>query len=390
MSSWLFIFGRTHDLSLSELEAFADKPVTRLTPDVARGEGFLPEDNPAEFLRALGGTVKIAREKGRIQKLAARELLPYLEGLGEQLTFGISVYGSTATPDTETLRQMKEALLEGGIRARYVLPHDGNVLTSVVITKQHIRELVIVAGGDGFIVGETTAVQDFQEWNERDYGRPYADPKAGMLPPKVARMAVNLAKQSKVESHLPANATHQALQAGKSKVLLDPFCGMGTILGEAFLAGWQVIGSDQSEEVIGKAKKNIEWLVGLTRPRPVIKFFVSDATHVAQHIANESVDAIVTEPFMGPASGGNGNVKNIMKGLEKLYIGCLRDWHHILKPGGKVVIALPEYAVGGRIYFVKNVIDRCEIIGYTVTLGPLSYSRPQAIVKRKFFVLTKK
>ena len=370
MSSWLFIFGRTHELSLSELEAFAEKPVTRLTPDVARVEGFLPEDNPAEFIRALGGTVKIAREKGRIQNLTAMELLPYLEGGGAQLTFGISVYGSTISPDSEMLRQMKEMFLENGIHARYILPHEGNVLASVVVTKQHVCELVIVAGGDGFIVGETAAVQDFKEWNERDYGRPYADPKAGMLPPKVARMAVNL--------------------AGDRGTLLDPFCGMGTILGEALLAGWQVIGSDQSEEVIVKAKKNIEWLLKVTRPGPVIKFFVSDATHVAQHIAKESVDAIVTEPYMGPTTIGNSNVKNIVKGLEKLYIGCLRDWHHILKPGGKVVIALPEYAVAGRVYFVKNVIDRCEIIGYTVTLGPLTYSRPQAIVRRKFFVLTKK
>ena len=249
MSSWLFIFGRTHELSFSELEAFADKPVTRLTQDAARVEGFLPEDNPAEFIRALGGTVKIACEKGRIKNLTAMELLPYLEG-GEQLTFGISVYGSTIAPDTETLRQMKEALLDNGIHARYILPHEGNVLASVVITKQHVRELVIVAGDDGFIVGETAAVQDFEIWNERDYGRPYADPKAGMRPPKVARMAVNL--------------------AGDRGTLLDPFCGMGTILGEALLAGWQVIGGDQSKDVIAKAKKNIEWLVDLTRASPVL------------------------------------------------------------------------------------------------------------------------
>ena len=167
MSSWLFIFGRTHELSFSELEAFFDKPVMRLAPDVARVENFQAEDNPAMFIRLLGGTVKIAREKGRIQKITARELLPYLEGVGEPLTFGISVYGSTASPDTEMLRQMKETLLVGGIRARYIVAHDGNILTSVVIAKQHIHELIIVADGDGFIVGETAAVQDFEEWNKR-------------------------------------------------------------------------------------------------------------------------------------------------------------------------------------------------------------------------------
>ena len=82
-------------------------------------------------------------------------------------------------------------------------------------------------------------------------------------------------------------------------------------------------------------------------------------------------------------------VKNIIKGLEKLYIGCLRDWFKILIPGGKVVIALPEYAFGGRVYFVKKVIDMCENLGYTTLDGPIAYSRPQAIVRRMFYKFQK-
>src|SRR3989344_5585326 len=95
------------------------------------------------------------------------------------------------------------------------------------------------------------------------------------------------------------------------KTLLDPFCGMGTILAEALLLGWQVIGSDQSEEVVVKAQANLRWLGLKTH-----KLFTSDATHISEKV--ESVDAIVTEPFMGKPNVSRENVKDIMTGLSKL------------------------------------------------------------------------
>ena len=115
---------------------------------------------------------------------------------------------------------------------------------------------------------------------------------------------------------------------------------------------------------------------------------------MSEHLKPESVDAIVTEPFLGSTEIGDKRhlqekVKNMIKGLEKLYIGCLRDWQKILKPGGKVIIALPEYRIEDKMFFVKKVIDRCENLGYTTLHGPIEYSRPQAIVRREFFVLQK-
>ncbi|MBI3559653.1 hypothetical protein HY087_00800 [Candidatus Gottesmanbacteria bacterium] len=386
MSAWLIIFGRTHELSYHELVVHIALPVTRITPDVSRIDDFQDEVVPEQLIERLGGTVKIACVKGSIPSLDALMLASFLKDDTELHTFGISVYGLASAMDSEMPRRVKEILAEQGVHARYVLPHEGSTLSSVVVTKQHVRELIVVAAEDGFVVGVTVAVQGFEAWNQRDYGRPFADPKAGMLPPKVARMVVNIAEQSKVQSP-------------KSKVLLDPFCGMGTILGEALLTGWNVIGSDQSVESVGKARKNLEWLAKLTGRDPVMNLFVSDATHVSEHIPQASVDAIVTEPFMGNTAISEkqearsislDTIRNVTKGLEKLYIGCLRDWRGVLKPAGKIVIALPQYAIHAKTFFVKNVIDRCENLGYTVTLGPLTYSRPQAIVRRQFYIFQKK
>lgn len=398
MSTLLFIFGRTHELSFHELQALTSYPLTRITPDVVRVEDPENEIDPEEYMKRFGGTVKIAREKGTIGSLDPVSIAQHLVDVGGgPVTFGLSFYGADmGDVDPQLLKGMKEHLASKGMSSRYVAPHEGHTLSSVVIAKQHIHELVIISVGGGYLVGETLAVQDFESWNERDYGRPYADPKAGMLPPKVARMAVNLAM-----------AKGKRQKEKGVGILLDPFCGMGTVVGEAILAGWTAIGSDQSEEAVDKAKKNLDWLVGLTGSRPVmkqgetpsnLKLFVSDATHISDVLPNSSVDAIVTEPFMGSTDINNkiqqssfiiDDIKNTLKGLEKLYIGCLRDWYTVLKPEGKIVIALPQYTISGRTYFVKNVIDRCETLGYTVSAGPLPYSRPQAVVRRQFYVLQK-
>ncbi len=365
MNAFLFVLGRTSDLSYLELTSLFARCM-RLTHDTASVELSVDDAaDPQALLSKLGGTIKIARMLGTVPSLEAHQLARYLLDIPGIRSFGISMYGDVKSLDPEVLADIKTLLGESGIHTRYVEAHEGNALSSVVVDKQNVTELIVVSTGGRYTVGLTIAVQDVDTWSKRDFGRPFADPKSGMLPPKVARMAVNI--------------------VGKNGTLLDPFCGMGTILGEALLAGWHGFGSDQSYDVIEKAKKNIAWLgtPGKTQ------FFVSDATHVSEHLPKEAVDAIVTEPFLGNTQRGDRPVKNIIKGLEKLYIGCLKDWHHVLKPKGKVVIALPQYAIRGKTYFVKNVIDRCENLGYTVVHGPIEYSRPQAIVRRQFFVLTK-
>lgn len=381
MRSWLFIFGRTSELSFHEIASVTSLPITRISPDVVRVQDREEQLVPEQLITRLGGTVKIAREKGNIAAITPEALSGFFEDECKALTFGVSVYGGARPVDSAVLHGMKKSMESRGVRARYVAAREGKALSSVVIAKQHVRELILVATHDGFTVAETAAVQDFEAWNRRDWGRPFADPKSGMLPPKVARMAVNLA--------------HSEVLHLTSEVLLDPFCGMGTILGEAILTGWRVYGSDQSQEVVEKAKKNLEFLqvsqgtsLQSCKEVPYV-FFISDATHVSEHIPAQSIDAIVTEPYLGPATIEAGKAKDIIKGLEKLYIGCLRDWHKVLKASGKIVIALPEYAINGKMFFVKTVIDRCETFGYTVSQGPLTYSREHAIVRRKFYVLVK-
>lgn len=390
------MLGAARSLARAELHALL--PSSLFVP-LSGSCMFLEEsrDVSAETLQEVaGGVVKIAEVVGEVAIVTPGELAEILLSSSidqQKITFGVSRYDGDVV-SLPWLREIKAQLSRAGKKARFISSPDG-ILSSVVVQKEHMQELVVAKRGDHVLIGLTATVQDFEAWNKRDYGRPYADPKSGMLPPKVARMAVNIAlKNSEIFQGKPVQVF----------TILDPFCGMGTILAEALLRGCHVIGSDQSEEVIAKARKNLEWLTHDSRNRgtlipgielPSVQLLVSDATHVSHKLRPNSIDAIVTEPHMGTPALGERRVtdpekiRNVVKGLEKLYIGALRDWVDVLKPRGNVVIALPQFSLEGKTYFVKKVVDSCEKLGYTMGAGPIEYSRPQAVVRRQFFVFTK-
>ncbi|KKR79060.1 MAG: hypothetical protein UU25_C0023G0008 [Microgenomates group bacterium GW2011_GWB1_40_9] len=161
---------------------------------------------------------------------------------------------------------------------------------------------------------------------------------------------------------------------------------------EAALRGVNAIGSDIDSTSVEKAKKNMSWILSRYKLASSIRIFQADATHIDEYIDSNSIDTIVTEPLLGPTKLGAEHIhdvreiQNIMKGLEKLYIGCFRSWTNILKYNGVVVIAFPSFEVGKTVYSVKKVVDTCETLGYTKLLGPIIYGRPQAVVRRNFYL----
>jgi len=383
-SSHLFVLGRTPKLAFLELQTLFPG-IELLADDIA----MLTDTNNlnvSEAMNLLGGTTKIVQVVGRVPTLTPETIVPLLTSTSKRLDFGLSFYGASGVPNSLAVA-IKRALEQKGIPSRYVTPKHGTTLSTVSVDKSGITEIVMVQTNSDYIIGKTVAVQAYEAWNERDYGRPFSDPKSGMLPPKVARMIVNIARSVPFTDW-----------KSNERTLLDPFCGMGTILAEAYMTGWRVMGSDSSTDAVVKAQKNLAWLIS---KNPDAKggggiISVTDAAHVSERVLPQLVDAIATEPYMGATNIVNRpdvkpeSVKNIIKGLEKLYIGCLREWSKILVPKGKVILALPSYSVLGRTYFVKKVVDMCENLGYTIVVGPIEYSRPQAVVKREFYILEKK
>jgi len=125
---------------------------------------------------------------------------------------------------------------------------------------------------------------------------------------------------------------------------LDPFCGSGTVLQEASLIGVQkLIGSDISAKAIADTDNNMKWLAkNWQLAIGNWQFLKIPAEKISQKIAPSSIDAIVTEPYLGPQRGWHDIPKTI-KDLETLYSSALHEFLKVIKDDGRVVMVWPIF-----------------------------------------------
>ena len=382
MKRYLVILGRKSELAFLELRTVLErtKATTKyLVFDRVDHAVILQtkeEYDLSRLIKILGGTVKVGILGTTTTTRDFMERLKDVlrnEAIGKsKLSFGISMVGNPH-PNQRFLvpRELKERLTAEGVVTRYVLPSKSDELTSAQVALGGITELYVVWRDSEIEIGKTIVVQDFEGFAKRDYQRPYVDSRGGMLPPKVARMMVNLAFPS---------------TPGPTARILDPFCGTGTIAMEAMTLNIRTLSFDHLAEKVEGTKQNLSWLAREEGLRTEWKVGQSDATKVSKAVG-QTVDAIVTEPFLGPPHPNPKNLKNIIKGLNKLYLGALKDWSKCLKKGGRVVLVIPEMNVDNHSQKADLVIDRREKLGYTLVAGPLEYEREGAQVRRLIFVL---
>ena len=223
----------------------------------------------------------------------------------------------------------------------------------------------------------TQAVQNLQWWSTKDYGRPSVNARPGLLPPKIARMLVNLA--------LPeADLNYRRL--------LDPFCGSGTILQEALDLGCgQVDGSDVSLSQVKAATSNLTWFHGQINCPGQLLISQRDVMAYSSKLKLQPYDAIVFEGYLGPPTLPDSRIESELKGLGKFYLGVFKKMLPLLKPSGRLVAALPAYLTPGDNYRTVPVfIDTCEKLGYTLLVPPMLIGRPKARIKRQIIILCPK
>lgn len=417
MHDYFFVLGRSYDLCRAELDALVGRYNPQNDFDSDGVVVFSTEDElPLKKLLATsGGVVKAGLV---IQWLNATisedDLVSHLATLlhahfpnSNKFAFGISVYGQKKVPFSLTTlhKNIKIALSSQSHSSEFILP-EGSELSSVQLEKYHLisekgAELVLIYEKDSLIVGLTKAIQPFELWSEADFGRPFRDAKSGMLPPKVARMMINIG----------LGAYYSLPRKNETPLVFDPFCGSGTILTESLRLGLKAGGSDNSEKAIHDTKGNIEWLINSKLydfdVDQVSEFFSypltklnsndvsvvqSDSAHIDKLLPSKSVDVIVAESYLGPAFTEvptPGKIDRIVKGLEKLYIGSLKSIHAVLAEKGILVFAEPEYFMHGKSYKV-GIIDNCDRFGYTSIRQPILYKRDKALVGRRIGVLKKK
>lgn len=396
-----FRLGKNANLAYAELLGYfathhIEFSIEMSTPDYAlmniHNEEIITTEWFQSTLNALGGTIKIGVIVGTIPYKNTIELkslvLSRIEKNEGKKVFGFSLIG--ITPQQMGLQDVKNLGMDikkelGS--ARFVTSQEKE-LSSVIVK----NEKLLTKGGEfilapymdkkSLLVVQTRAVQDFKGYEKRDFKRPRFDDVSGMLPPKVAQMMINIAK-------IPS----------KDTLVMDPFCGSGTLLQELLLQGYtKVAGSDISEKAIDDTQANLEWLsqeYGISLDD--VSLYNIDAKELAQHV--KDVGAIITEPYLGPALKGHEKKEVLVRTarkLEDLYMRVFKTYAKILKKNARVVTVVPAFRFKNEIIYL-DIFNKLQSYGFVLQTGyknlvdknlryPLTYYRPDAKVIREIMV----
>ena len=365
MKHYLSILGHNQDLSIAELESIIPALIKEDSP---AGLFYFStaELNPVSLINRLGGTKKLAE---LIATVSVEDLVSSITPLMTNNRFEYSLTNLDHTSDETLARKLKHSLKEKGISARFVSSTTGTGVQPILITNGQVVDLLYSPKSSRLY--QTKAVSDYHDWTRRDREKPFIMPQSGMLPPKLARIMVNLGL---------GEETH--------KVLLDPFCGSGTVLMEGALVGASCIGSDLDATRLAGTNKNLTWLKSFNPQIADFTLYQSDATHISSHIET-AVDAIVTEPLLGPPHPERTNLKNLVKGLDKLYLGSLKNWSKFLQAKARVVMVMPHFSYEGHEFRTGRFIDTRENLGYNLLRSDLFFTRPKDGIKRQIIILEK-
>jgi len=336
---YFFVLGTNTALSVSELAAALDlKKTSLLASDFLVWETDI-EINPETLMQRLGGIIKIGVIKEEITGDDNAKLLKTVcdlakikkyQSKGGKFNFGFSDYGKYQFNKKDLGLKLKKYFSDEKVSSRFVISHE-KTLSSVVITQNKLIargiEFVLIKDENKTLIGETLAVQPFKDLSRRDYGRPARDDQSGMLPPKLAQIMINLAQVRDMEA-----------------LVIDPFCGSGTILSEALLMGYKhLFGSDISMKAIDDTYKNISWIKELYNVKDAnVKILVKSVVDLSKFVKAESVEAVVCEPFLGPQRGLI-DFKAVTSNLEELYSKAIQEFKTVLKDGGRVVMIWPLF-----------------------------------------------
>lgn len=372
---YLFELGRIPELSRAEIEhVFLAQNISSTLKVYEKNILILetPDNiDIAKIMEQLGGTIKVAEFIS--SETSTKAIGDSLNELQPEGKIQFSLSGNNAR---DLALEVKKYLKELDRSVRYVeAKNTATILHNNLVEKQ--GDLTFTKHGL-FI---TRGIQPIEEWGERDFGRPGRDSRSGMLPPKLARIMINLTA------------------ADTTGTILDPFCGSGTILTEAMSLGFaHIVGSDTSEKALDDTRKNIEWMKSQiidTKPTTP-KLILSAAGELHGKIAPNSIDAIAAEPYMGKPLRGTEDKSLLQKQaneLKEMYVNAFKSFSKILKPGASIVFIIPRF-LSDKTWIRIDCLERIQDLGFslerlTSTEPFILYSRPGQFVGREIWKFKK-
>jgi tRNA G10 N-methylase Trm11 len=349
--------------------------------------------------KRLGGFYKFVRICGKTPK----ELFEHLP-LPDTPKFNWTVSEYGCDPETqEEIRSEVSTFLKASSlgKARYVKPEgevggrlDGSEnalklaeLEKNILSKTEARiegiDVVVHCAEDRVVYGYTEFLSDVSGYQKRDFARSYQDPTT-TIGPRLARILVNLT----------------GLQRGET--LLDPFCGLGTILQEGLMCGYNVVGVDISQANVRKTITNLEWLKKEFQISPKLWSKITRADSTRLEKGNlPRIAGIATEPLLVPKFENNptsSEAAEVLREVRLEYELIIRAFARLTPTGRKVVLVVPgivnergkvhtlemESAFGSEFTFYKPSLPNVLIENPCVVP-----SGKKKIVQRSVYVMTR-
>ena len=365
MKKYLFIVGRNIELSVAEIKSFLEREKIDFKITAKVKNGVLVETErilQKGVIENFGGVVSIGEviSEGNFEKIS-RELdeKTLYSAKGNKLNY--VVFDFNGKSSEEILGYLKNRFKEERLKAtlkkisgRIELQNGERVskVSSNLINEQYFVFL------DTF--GKIIENYDYVSVEKRDMGKPVRRSELS-ISPRLAKILINLS------------------QVKKGETLLDPFCGIGTILQESLLQSIKVIGIDNDKTAISNAKINLEWFKFKRENYEVIN---DDSSSVKI----QKVSGIATEPDLGELQKKiptTEKAKELIRKYENLMIRVLKNLRKDVR--GKIVFTAPLVeTINGKISPDFNRIANSA--GLRIVLGPIQEFREKSIVGRNILV----
>jgi len=370
---YLFILGRNPKLSISELRSFFYKSQNEILDFQQKDNSILldlAEPLDAGVVEDLGGTIAIGKVLCDIKNIDRTQIY-----YSEKNNFSYVVWNFSN--ETDEIRDYlkkrfrKEKLKASEKKLIEEMELQGNE-DSENKKAQHLKSKTVdeqyFVFGEYF--GKIVQFSDYKEIEKRDMEKPVRRESLS-ISPRLAKILINLSEVSEE----------------KGQILLDTFCGIGVVLGEALNMGIKVIGVDKDEEAIRGAKENLRHFGFSERD---YHLFNEDSSKI--ELNNFEISGMASEPDFGETLKKiptEDEAKKMIKRFEKIMISVLKNIKKYLSGTGNSRIVFTSPYI--RIISKKRIGADFEKISEKTDLNlvegfPLEEFREGQIIGRQIVV----
>lgn len=370
---YIFILGRNPKLSLMEIFSYAKRKGNSVLSCFQKQNSALIEFSaPLEknTISSLGGTISIGEilccgKHGEILKeIEKREIY-----FGKKNNFSYALLNFADENVLEEIsdylkKRFKSERLKASEKkaGREMTFQDGEKTSFAYSGSLLDEQYFIFKEKEELFFGRIFEKCDYKAIEKMDMKKPIRREELS-ISPRLAKIMINLSEVRENQS------------------LLDPFCGIGTILQEALLQNINVRGVDSDANAICGAEKNLEWL-GIPRER--FSLLVGDS----RKVNFRQSEVLVTEPDLGEILKKIPSLEKasqMQKDFEKLIISVLNNAKN--KVNRKIVFTAPLINLGKK-RLSCNINEILEKTRLKLEQGfPIQEFRSSQIVGREIYVL---